>query len=134
MSCMLGKRGARKQPILMQKKQRRAAWKHRFACLAYYGQERIPATDSELYEAGLRENEVQFERLDLHASEFVEVVQNVFPKLIAGGGFQFCKCLPNSSVLEPLSKLAPLFTRNVVSKGWQCSHIHSASANGPGPQ
>ena len=47
-----------------------------------------------------------FERMDLDASEFVEVVQNVFPKLIAGGGFQFCKCLPNSRVLEPLSKLA----------------------------
>lgn len=107
-SCLLGKRGqARKAENL--KKRSKPAWKHRFVCLAYYGQSRVPTTDAdkdELYEAGLGEREVEFEHLDIDANQFRDVLLNAFPKLQEGGGFQLCKCLPNSRNLEPLSKLA----------------------------
>lgn len=117
-SCMLGKRFQKKTP--RPKKKSRPAWRHRFVCLGYYGQERIPTTDAdkdELFKAGLGEKEVEFERLDLDASEFRAQLIKVFPKLSDCGGFQFCKCLPNSRNLEPLSDVAhssPEFLRQRV--------------------
>ena len=43
-------------------------WKHKFYCLAYMGQGRIPTTDAhkeELFQAGLGEGKVEFESLDI---------------------------------------------------------------------
>ena len=48
-------------------------WKHRFVCLAYCDQNKIPTTDMEkndLLQAGLGEKEVEFASLDLDADEF----------------------------------------------------------------
>ena len=85
------------------------AWKHRFVSLAYCGQQRIPTTDfekDELFVAGLGEKEVEFDQLDLDANGFRDVLLRAFPKLQDAGGFQLCKCPPNSRALEPLSTLA----------------------------
>ena len=81
-------------------------WKHRFVCLAYCDQYKIPTTDVEkddLLQAGLGEKEIEFESLDLDADEFRKVLFNVYPQLETAGGFQFFKCVQNSRRLEPLS-------------------------------
>lgn len=35
---------------------------------------------------------------------FREVLHEAYPKLREGGGFQLCRCIPNSWELEPLSR------------------------------
>lgn len=85
----------------------RSAWKHRFVCLAFCGQCRIPTSDFEkdqLLEAGLGEKEVEFVSLDMAFDEVKDVLFDVFPRLKDGGGFQFLKGVSNSRSLEPLSK------------------------------
>ena len=77
------------------KKAKKFAWKHRFVCLAYCDQHKIPTTDVEkddLLEAGLGEKVVEFPSLDATAEEFREVLYDVFPKLKEGGGYQLCRC------------------------------------------
>ena len=101
-------------------KKKKGAWKHNFFCLAYVGQARIPTSESEkddLFDAGLGEKDVEFEQLDISPDEFKEVIFSVFPKLRAAGGFQLCKCVPNSRKLEPLSSrvlLSPLLLKQRI--------------------
>ena len=55
----------------------RAVWKHRFVCLAHYGQTKVPTTEyekSELFEAGLGEKEVKFSEIDISATQFRDVL------------------------------------------------------------
>ena len=52
------------------------AWKHKFLCLAYCDQTRIPTTDVEkddLLQAGLGEKEI-FKDIDIDAEEFRDVI------------------------------------------------------------
>lgn len=84
---------------------KKCAWKHKFVCLAYHDQHRIPTTDTDkddLLQAGLGEKDIEFEDLDLNTNEFRDVLYDHFPSL-KGGGFQFFKCAPNSRLLEQLS-------------------------------
>lgn len=84
-------------------------WKHKFVCLAYREQTRIPTTDVEkddLLQAGLGEKEVKFYDVDMNAEQFREVLFEHFPRLRHAGGFQLCKCMPNSRKMEVLSKYA----------------------------
>ena len=106
------KKGVKEMSSLFSSKRRRVetrcVWKHRFVCLAYRDQEKIPTTDIEkddLYEAGLGEKEVEFGSLDMSGDVFRDLLYREFPKLMDAGGFQLCKCIPNSRKLEPLSKL-----------------------------
>ena len=72
----------------------KCVWKHKFVCLAFHDQSRIPTTDCEkdtLLEAGLGEKEIEFDDLDID-----------YPRLSEGGGFQFNKCSHNSHKLEQL--------------------------------
>lgn len=88
------------------KKKLEVAWRHKFVCLAYKGQDRIPTTDydkEQLFQAGLGEKEIEFKSLDLDAAAFKEMIFGVYPKLRLGGGFQLLKCLPNTRRLELLS-------------------------------
>ena len=90
------------------KKRKTCVWKHRFVCLAYRDQEKIPTTDGEkddLLQAGLGEKAVEFSSLDCSAEEFREILYDCFPKLRDGGGYQLCRCLSNSRKLEPLTAL-----------------------------
>ena len=92
-----------------QKLDKPVAWRHRFVCLAFTVQDRIPTTDAdkeELYQAGLGEKEIQFESLNISQVEFTEHIYTHFPRLKDGGGFQLLKCLPNSRNLEVLSMAA----------------------------
>ena len=95
-------------------------WKHKFFCLAYVGQSRLPTSEAEkdnLFEAGLGEKEVEFEKLDISTEEFKELLFSAFPKLRNAGGFQICKCVPNSRKLEPLSSRvlsSPLLLRQRI--------------------
>ena len=89
-----------------QKTEKRTAWRHKFVCLAYKDQERIPTVDAdkeELYQAGLGEKEVAFETLDISQVEFRNLLLEHFPRLKEGGGFQLLKGLPNSRNMEVLS-------------------------------
>ena len=93
-----------------------SVWKHRFVCLAYYGQTKVPTTEherSELFEAGLGEKEVKFNELDISATQFRDILHSAFPKLANSGGFHLYKCAPNSRELELLSKLAHAFPANL---------------------
>lgn len=72
----------------------KTVWRHKFVCLAYRDQERIPTTDcdkEELYQAGLGEKEIIFENLEISQSEFRDIILENFPRLEAGGGFRFLK-------------------------------------------
>ena len=105
----LGKRPALKKGGALVTKKPKPAWKHRFVCLAYFGQKKIPThgwEKDELHEAGLGEKVIHFDRLDIQASEFRDILLREFPKLEQGGGYQLFKCLPNLRELEVLSKLA----------------------------
>ena len=92
-------------------------WKHKFYCLAYVGQRHVPTSEAEkddLFEAGLGEKEVEFDQLDISADEFKQILFDAFPKLQDAGGYQICKCIPNSRKLEPLSSqvlASPLLLR-----------------------
>ena len=92
-----GKKAARvdKKPV----------WKHKFFCLSYKDQERIPTSEydkEELFQADLGEKEVEFHALDLSDKQFKEVLLSYFPRLCRGGGYQLLKGLPNSRKLEVL--------------------------------
>ena len=52
------------------------------------------------------EREIEFSATNISANEFRDIVLNEFPNLEKGGGYQLCRCLPNTRTLEPLSKLA----------------------------
>lgn len=83
------------------------AWRHKFVCLAFHDQEKIPATDAEkeeLYQAGLGEKEVIFPSLDLSGEEFRQLLYEHFPRLRNSGGYQLLKGLPNCRFLEVLSR------------------------------
>ena len=101
-------------------KKKKSTWKHKFYCLAYVGQSRLPTSEAEkddLFEAGLGEKEVEFDQLDISADEFKEVLCEAFPQLRDAGGYQICKCLPNSRKLEPLSSrvlASPLLLRQRI--------------------
>ena len=41
--------------------------------------------------------------MDMSADEFKEIVFEAFPKLRDTGGYQICKCVPNSRKLDQLS-------------------------------
>ena len=85
---------------------KKTTWKHKFVCLAYHDQIRIPTTDTEkddLLQAGLGEKEIEFDDLELNAEEFRDLLYSQFPSLKEGGGFQFFKCAANSRSLELLS-------------------------------
>ena len=90
-------------------KKRKSAWKHRFVCLGWRDQPKIPTTDTEkddLLTAGLGEKVVEFSSLDISGEELKESLYSEFPKLHGGGGFQLCRCIPNSRNLEVLSSVA----------------------------
>ena len=70
------------------------AWRHKFVCLAYVGQDKMPMSDydkEELYQAGLGEKEIIFKSLDLSQQQFRDVLMNEYPRLRDGGGFQLLK-------------------------------------------
>lgn len=69
-------------------------WRHKFFCLAFKDQERIPTTEGEkeeLYRAGLGEKEITFEDVEMGREEFHESILDAFPRLKEGGGFRFLK-------------------------------------------
>ena len=84
-------------------------WKHKFVCLAYRDQPRIPTSEVEkddLLQSGLGEKEIVFYDMNLNAEQFQEVLYEHYHQLRQAGGFQLCKCMPNSRKLEPLTKFA----------------------------
>ncbi len=77
-----------------QRLEKRIVWRHKFVCLAYKDQARIPTTDAdkeELYQAGLGEKKIAFEELEMSQSGFKELLLMHFPRLEEGGGFQLLK-------------------------------------------
>lgn len=96
----------RRPPSKKAKSEKKVAWRHKFVCLAYRDQDRIPTMDAdkdELFKAGLGEKEVSFSSLDMNATAFKELLFDLFSRLKQGGGYQLLKGLPNSRNLEVLS-------------------------------
>lgn len=94
--------------LFKKKAKKGTTWKHRFVCLAYRDQYRIPTTDTDkddLLKAGLGEKVVEFEDLDMDANSYRELILEAYPKLRNAGGFMFLKCAINSRNLEPLSQV-----------------------------
>ena len=80
-------------------------WKHKFVCLAFKDQTKIPVSiveKEQLLRCGLGEKEIEFSELDMNADQFKQVLLTEFPSLNKAGGYQFLKCLPNSRKLEVL--------------------------------
>ena len=70
------------------------AWRHKFFCLAYTEQEKIPSSEiekEELCQAGLGEKVIEFERIDMNQKEFRDVLVAYFPQLEGCGGFPLLK-------------------------------------------
>ena len=81
--------------------------KDKFQCLC--AKHCIPTTDTEkddLLQAGLGEKEILFHEMHIDADQFRDVLFEHFTQLQHAGGFQLCKCLPNSRSLQVLSKFA----------------------------
>ena len=69
-------------------------WKHKFVCLSYTDQEKIPTTDfdkEELFQAGLGEKQINFDDIDINQEDFKDVILDTFPRIEGGGGFRFMK-------------------------------------------
>lgn len=93
-------------PSKKSKSEKKVAWWHKFVCLTYCDQERIPSTDAEkdkLFKACLVEKEVCFLSLDIDGATFKELLLESFSRLREGGGYQLLKGLSNSRNLEVLS-------------------------------
>lgn len=95
--------------LFSKKKSRKAVntWKHRFVCLPYLDQVRIPTTDTDkddLLKSGLGEKVIEL-NLDLNVNEFKDAIVEAYPKLRDAGGYLFFKCIPNTRNLEPLSEV-----------------------------
>lgn len=59
-----------KSEVINAKRAKKCAWKHRFVCLAWKDQGRVPTTDTEkddLMKAGLGEKTIEFSSLDMSA-------------------------------------------------------------------
>ena len=51
---------------------RKCVWKHKFMCLAYCGQSKLPSSEAdrdELFEAGLGEKDIEFEDVNCSPNE-----------------------------------------------------------------
>ena len=82
-------RGKRKNTI-------KVAWHHKFVCLAFRNQERVPVTDyekEELRQAGLGETLIVFDTLEMTQKQFKDHLIKSFPQLSDCGGFQLLKCM-----------------------------------------
>ena len=87
------------------KKMKTVSWTPTFYCLPFCEQEAIPTTAHEkglLALAGLGEKKVTFDDIDCSPEVFKDILLQTFPKLKEGGGFELCKCKPNTRSLEPL--------------------------------
>lgn len=94
--------------LFNKKRVKGASWKHWFVCLAYRDQSKIPTTDTEkddLLKAGLGEQIIELDDLDMDANAFREVLLEAYPQLKDARGFMFFKCAANSRALEPLSQV-----------------------------
>ena len=68
----------------------------------------------------LNRRKFEFNDLDMGCKEFREVIVTTFPKLSSVGGFQLCRCKPNSRELEPLSRhvmTSPRLLKERVGQG-----------------
>ena len=115
--------------LFNKKKAKGTMWKHRFVCLAYRDQYKIPTTDTDkddLLKAGLGEKVIEFNDIDIDANDFCQVILEAYPQLKNAGGFTFFKCAPNLRTLEPLSQI--VFVISKVAKGacWNCTYLHSS--------
>ena len=75
-------------------KREKPVWQHRFFCLAFRDQERVPTTEflkEELHRAGLGEQIVKFHTLNMCQKEFKDHLIGYFPQLANCGGFQLLK-------------------------------------------
>ena len=91
------------------KKREHTPWTHKFVCLATHNQTSIPTTAIEkdvLISAGLGEKKIVFDNVECVAEEFRKILFDTFPKLKDGGGYQLCKCRPNTREIEILSSTA----------------------------
>ena len=68
------------------------AWKHKFYCLAYIGQDHVPATDTDKDEL---------------FQDWGRRILSLTPRLREGGGFWLLKFLPNMEVLSMAVQASP---------------------------
>ena len=60
----------------------------------------------DLLEAGLGEKLIEFPSLEASPEQFKDLLYSANPKLQDGGGFELCRGLRNSRMLEPLTTIA----------------------------
>ena len=79
------------------------SWTHKYVCLAYCDQRKVPTTTGEKYllnDAGLGEKKITVPNVKCCHEELKEIITDSFPKLKNCGGFEFLRCLPNSRELQ----------------------------------
>ena len=82
-----------------------AMWKHKFVCLASSNAVSVPSSKGQkdgLAASGLGEKVIEIE-ITASSEDLHQVICQHFPPLVSCGGYQLCKCIPNSKALEVIS-------------------------------
>lgn len=97
-------RGLSRRPAARTKKPRYESWTHEMFCLSTASEEKVPNREEKelLQRAGLGRLKIKFNATG-STQTFKEDLENTFPKLMCGGGFELLKRLPgnNLEVLPP---------------------------------
>ena len=97
-------RGLSRRPAARTKKPRYESWTHEMFCLSRASEEKVPNREEKelLQRAGLGRLKIKFNATG-STQTFKEDLENTFPKLMCGGGFELLKRLPgnNLEVLPP---------------------------------
>ncbi|CAB4021910.1 Hypothetical predicted protein [Paramuricea clavata] len=97
-------RGLSRRPAVRTKKPRYESWTHKMFCLSRASEEQVPNREEKelLQRAGLGRLKIKFNATG-SMQTFKEELENTFPKLMCGGGFELLKRLPgnNLEVIPP---------------------------------
>jgi len=104
--CSAAKRG----------KEKVTSWTHKFFCLSETDDDVLPIKKNHLVLAGLGEKSLTIPNIDCSPGDFQEFIMGEFPKLRAGGGIEFLKCLQSSRNLEVIPHSVSSSPR--VLKAW----------------
>lgn len=105
------------------KRSKPSPWTHTFYCLANRSQVRVPTTQPEkrgLVAAGLGEKKVVVPDVNCSSKDFLEIIEDHFPKLKGARGFEFLRCTVNTRDLEiiaPPTCYNPRLLKSVAGSG-----------------
>ena len=125
-----GRRTARTSGSSGRKRPRK--WSHKFICLASNVVTRWISTDRyDLEVAGLGEREIEFEDVEnTDCKDFTVRLEEEYPKLETGGGYELMRLPPNSRNLEVIRPPTEGYTPVSTQGDGQCHNVHQTYITG----